>query len=196
MSGAGIDYSGPGAGCNRDAETGIRYGIISQNAVLQAWADGSEPDYGPPTCGECGCEATPAADYKGDIDELIDAGALSAEPHEAQDYVCETCCRVFGNESAYGNEPNGFTYDANGIQASSDSDGDIWITRSPYYTRAAFCSPCAPGACHLENPTPDGERCYCLPPDWFDDEEPCPYPVWRVDSDELVYTPAQEIKDS
>ena len=41
---AGIDY---GRGLtNIDTETGIRYGVISQNEVLQAWADSSEPDYG------------------------------------------------------------------------------------------------------------------------------------------------------
>jgi hypothetical protein len=42
-SNAGIDY---GRGLtNIDTETGIRYGVISQNEVLQAWADSSEPDY-------------------------------------------------------------------------------------------------------------------------------------------------------
>ncbi len=41
---AGIDY---GMGhANVDTKTGIRYGVISQHSVLQAWADSAEPYYG------------------------------------------------------------------------------------------------------------------------------------------------------
>jgi hypothetical protein len=36
----GIDY-GNGM-TNKDRDTGIRYGVISQNDVLQAWADSSD----------------------------------------------------------------------------------------------------------------------------------------------------------
>jgi len=92
MCSKGIDYSGVGATCNRDLETGIRYGIIPQNDILQAWADSSEPDYGELHCPKCG--------------NNLDDG----------DYL-----------------------------AASDSEGDVWVYRSPYYTRAQFCSPCAPG---------------------------------------------------
>ena len=31
----------------------------------------------------------------------------------------------------------------------SEDDTDIFVTKSPYFTYAQFCSPCAPGACHL-----------------------------------------------
>ena len=41
----GIDYSLPNSTVNRDSKTGIRYGVISQNAVLQAWADSAEAEY-------------------------------------------------------------------------------------------------------------------------------------------------------
>lgn len=184
---AGIDY---GLGqSNIDHETGIRYGVISQNCILQAWADSSEADYGEPHCPKCGNPAD-------DIDQAPDLedenhGWTIAE-YECWDYCCTSCRYVFGPESAFGDEPLGFTYDADGIKAFSDSSGDVWVIKSPYYTRAQFCSPCAPGACHLENPTDKGERAYCFPADWFDDDvEPCPYPIWRVDNDELVYTPTQ-----
>jgi hypothetical protein len=50
-TGPGIDYSGGGC-VNRDNETGIHYGVISQNEVLQAWCDSSEPYYGKPKDGE------------------------------------------------------------------------------------------------------------------------------------------------
>lgn len=43
MSYPGIDY---GLGkTNIDTQTGIRYGVISQHSVMQAWADSSEPVY-------------------------------------------------------------------------------------------------------------------------------------------------------
>ena len=87
-------------------------------------------------------------------------------------------------------EPIGFKYDDGTLQAhQGGDDSDIFITKSPYYTRAAFCSPCAPGACHLRNPDKDGEKTYCFPPSWFDDPEDCPYPVWQVEDNELVYEP-------
>jgi hypothetical protein len=42
---AGIDY---GLGTtNVDTATGIRYGVIHQGEILQAWADSSEPYYAP-----------------------------------------------------------------------------------------------------------------------------------------------------
>jgi hypothetical protein len=48
--GPGIDY---GLGItNIDVETEIRYGVISQNEVLQAWCDSSEPYYGESEDGE------------------------------------------------------------------------------------------------------------------------------------------------
>ncbi len=43
MTSAGIDY-GMGT-TNVDVKTGIRYGVISQHDVSQAWADSSEPVY-------------------------------------------------------------------------------------------------------------------------------------------------------
>jgi hypothetical protein len=46
-----IDY---GIGlANIDHATGIRYGVIPQYDVLQAWADSAEPEYGQPLCPKC-----------------------------------------------------------------------------------------------------------------------------------------------
>lgn len=168
----GIDYSLRQA--NFDRTNGIHYGVISQNAVLQAWADSSEPDYGEP-------------------------------PEDDDDYL-DDC-----------SEPVGFSYDSDGYKAYAHQDGDIFITKSPYYTYTQYCSPCAPGACYLESPLdPDGEavnnghpKCYCFREDWFDYGEEngdvvwgtkCPYPIFRVDNDECVYDPRhvdtdQEIED-
>lgn len=67
----GIDY---GLGTtNIDLETGIRYGVISQNEVLQAWADDAEADYGDPTCGHCG---NPASDSNDEKDSEIEDAVL------------------------------------------------------------------------------------------------------------------------
>ena len=174
----GIDY-GMGQ-ANIDRETGIRFGIIPQNEILQSWSDSSEPEYGEPHCPKCGNEAQKAGTCTDD-----DAEDWDHAEHECDDYECASCRYVFGSESAFGDEPLGFTYSGDGIEAFSDSSGDVWITKSPYYTRAAFCSPCAPGACYLTSPTEDGERAYCLPADWFDGEE-APYPIYRVSDDTLV----------
>jgi len=141
MSDKGHDY---GMGItNINPETGIRFGVIPQNDVLQAWCDGSEPDYG-------------------DI----------PDDEELPDFC----------------EPIGFVLDADGYRATCGDDGDIFILKSPYFTYAQFCSPCAPGACHLRNPLDEADennRCYCFGHDWFEDGK-APYPVYRVDTREQV----------
>ena len=123
---------------NVDHETGIHYGVIPANDVMQAWSDSSEPEY---DCDEC--------------------------------------------------EPHGFAFVEDGYGAcQSRDDSDIFITKSPFYTFAAFCSPCAPGAGHLRNPlTPDeGVKTYCFGDDWFEDES-CPYTIYNVVDDAIVYQP-------
>lgn len=184
----GIDY---GLGqSNIDHETGIRFGVIPQGAVLQAWADSSEGYYGEPCCPKCGNQAD-SPDKFGDSFADGVPEDYTTERYETDDYVCVYCKHFFGGESAFGDEPLSFVLDDGEYLAESDSSGDIFITKSPYYTRAQFCSPCAPGACYLENPCDNGERAYCFAADWFDDEEPCPYPVYRVADDTLVYTPRE-----
>ena len=75
------------------------------------------------------------------------------------------------------NEPIGFTYDRDGYKLESGVDGfGIFVIKSPYYTLAMFCSPCAPGAGNLDSPSFAGVRTYCLGPEWFDDGI-APYPV-------------------
>jgi len=51
----GIDY-GRGE-TNIDKLTGIRFGVINQGEVGQAWFESAEADYGKPTCPKCGNEA-------------------------------------------------------------------------------------------------------------------------------------------
>jgi hypothetical protein len=155
---AGIDY-GHGM-ANVDHETGIRFGVINQGEVIQAWADSSEMIYPDPACPDCGHES--------DKYECPDHGNFEE--------AWENCCV----------EAIGSVYEEEGYKATqSDDDGDIFIEKSPFYTRAQFCSPCAPGAGYLMNPCPDGPKTYCFGHDWFEDEK-APYPVYRVENDEEV----------
>lgn len=176
MSYAGIDY---GLGLsNVDRETGIRYGVISQNSVLQAWADSSEPDYGNPTCGHCGNDAV-----------TIDDPSVPENREDWEDngseYACLNCKKTFDSEDAYGDEPLGWNYEGDGYTLTDCLDSDIFILKSPYYTFAQFCSPCVPGAGNLDTPCEDGPKTYCLGHNWFENQK-APYPVYSVETGELV----------
>ena len=174
---AGIDY---GAGMtNIDHANGIRYGAISQNSVLQAWADSAEAEYGPPTCPKCGNEAK-EFDRMNAPDDHYDYAE-----HECVDYQCDSCRYVFGSDSAFGDTPIGWSYNGDGYELVDCLDSDILVIRSPFYTLACFCSPCVPGAGDLNSPSDDGAKTYCLDHDWFEDGK-ATYSVYRVDTDEIV----------
>lgn len=147
----GIDY-GRGT-TNIDRETLIRYGVIPQNDVLEAWADASEAYYGEPELDENGEEV-----------EMDD---------------CAEALSFFINDDEY--------------EAESGQDGDIFIIRSPFYTRGPFCSPCAPGAIYIRDAKGDGERAFCFGGerafcfghDWFESGK-APYPIWKVSDGSVV----------
>ena len=172
MSGPGIDY-GLGS-TNIDRETGIRFGVISQDDVLQAWADSSEPDYGEPTCPNCGREVIAHdGDKHGEY-----------EGHFA-DFACESCEQSYETGDCYGEEAIGWNYEGDGYKATDCLDSDIMILKSPFYTLAMFCSPCVPGAGNLNSASDDGVKSYCFGHDWFE-EGAAPYPVYSVETGELV----------
>ena len=157
----GIDYSGPGATCNRDSETGIRYGIIPARSLAHWVWDEFETEYWR-GCGNCGTELSEDDEWACNADE---------------ETCCPHCQTVLEDDQQYGDEPNGHHYNQDGLKMSIDSSGDVWVFMSPLTIKASFCSPCAPGACHLESPCDDGTECYAVPRDWFDDESRCPYPI-------------------
>jgi hypothetical protein len=78
-SGPGIDYSGGGL-VNRDNKTGIHYGVISQNEVLQAWADSSEARF---PCEDCEYNV----DNEG-CDDCMDCEPLEYT-YDDEGYVCQ-----------------------------------------------------------------------------------------------------------
>lgn len=223
MSYVGIDY-----GCglsNVDRETGIRFGVIPANDLGDSWYESSEGDYGPPMCGECGNEAVEIDEVPFDLDDCKTLRQEGWRKHdvleipeeqqekcgrkewrdEGRDYACLECCRSFDSDDAWGDDGPVFGHNLDDGEYKAhqgNDDCDVFVLKSPYYTRAQFCSPCAPGAAYLRNPCEDGPKAYCFAPDWFrpwDDDQvtgeycgektSCPYPVWTVDGDELIFAP-------
>lgn len=225
---SGIDY---GLGkTNIDTETGIRFGVIPQNELLQAWCDSAEPEYGEPHCPRCGNEAV-AGDSEIPLDELAD-GETESELQETDrdelgydqprhccgDYACDSCRILFDGEDVFGDEPLGHVLDDGEYKATqSGDDRDIFVLKSPYFTRCRYCSPCAPGAGYLTSTMSHDDtdldierwrklaknnaatmadhsgliRAYCFGHDWFYDDEhkSAPYPIFSVATGELLSEP-------
>lgn len=76
-------------------------------------------------------------------------------------------------------EPIGLEYIDDEYYIVDCLDSDLMILKSPYVTRAQFCSPCVPGAGNLDYPDPGGPLTYCLGPDWFEDSR-APYDYQTV----------------
>lgn len=166
----GIDY---GLGQSNVGKDGIRYGVIPMRD-LAGWAwDEFEADYGVPSCPKCGMEAV---EFDGEAHDALP----SYTDWGCCDYVCEHCEIILDSADVYGDEPIGHTLNDGEYLAEVDSYGDAFVLSSPYYTHAQFCSPCAPGACHLSNPVDaGGPRAFCLGHEWFEDKK-APYPVFDV----------------
>ncbi len=174
----GLDYSGPGSTVNRDTKTGIRYGIIAINS-----------------CGEWTWDELQNHGTDGDFDEYREelsakvraavAEALSDFPERFQKQVADAACEAAEEDCGDHYEQPGdntrYHYEKDGYVLQTTSDGNIFVIKSPYVTNAQFCSPCVPGAGNLNSPCPDGPECYCLGEDWFDENNPCPYPVRKLE---------------
>lgn len=98
MSYQGIDY---GLGkTNIDTKTGIRYGVISQHSILQAWADSSEPCWEE---GEEQDEDTEPAGYAVDAGEYLAESCLDNDvllvksPYYTFTQFCSPCVPGAGN---------------------------------------------------------------------------------------------------
>ena len=154
---AGIDY---GLGqSNIDTKTGIRFGLISANSLHEYFWEDVEAKYGQ-YCPDCGSDLP---------DDWEDEG------------TCPACGEGIVDGDQYGDEPDSQVINTGGVEGFVGSDNEVWVTKSPFYTHAQFCSPCMPGAGNLNHPCTDGPKTYCLPGEWFDDGE-APYPVYPVDA--------------
>lgn len=204
MSDRGIDYSGPGATCNR-SEDGIRYGVICINDLCDFALEEFEPDYGDPTCPRCGNDVENYSDAVVKIEAQEVEGIASEEDLDnyydsllsCADYVCLGCGIILGSDEVYGDEPvGGWILDDGEYLAQLDEYNDVFLVKSPYKTRSQFCSPCAPGACHLGHPisvddNPDHPWCFAFGHDWFNGDK-APYRVFSVSTGEEVFPEAKE----
>ena len=175
----GIDYAGLFSAVNRDKETGIRYGVISCNALHERFYEAQEMDYGKPTCPVCCNETVPVTDAHADWEQYT--------AHGCSDHACETCKHTLDSSECFPDEAQGWHIDDGEYKVIDCLDSDAMVIKSPFYTYAQFCSPCVPGACSMDSPiaaediTPDSVKSYCFGHDWFDGNI-APYPVYSVDT--------------
>ncbi len=180
---AGIDY---GLGqSNMDSKTGIRYGLMGQNAETlnhdateDIWQGRnlSFEDYQEQAKKEL---RSALSDYFSDskwgeektsrLDDAVESAFEAVEQGISDNYQSDNDCHL---------------YEKDGYKIHT-TESELWITLSPFYTHAQYCSPCAPGAGNLDTPCPDGPKTYCLGHDWFEDSK-APYPVYSVATGELV----------
>lgn len=156
----GIDYSLGQS--NRDTETGIHYGLLSvHSATAFDWECDTEIIY-LPYCPHC---------Y-----EALDEDFESPSP-------CPYCEQDIDEGEEYSDyaEPDCIKLTAEGYEGFVSEQNEIWVLKSPYYTHAQYCSPCAPGAGNLNSPCDDGPKTYCLGPEFFADNK-APYPVFKVEN--------------
>ena len=158
----GIDY---GFGSSNVTDDGkYRFGVIASRD-LACWLDDElTPEYwhGCPSCGT----------------EIDEDSYTEGEP-------CPHCGAAIAIGEQWSESPIGYHVDLDGVYATIDSDGQLFVVRSPYYTHAQFCSPCAPGAGYLLKPCENGPKTLCFGHDWFESGR-APYPVYSVASEELV----------
>ncbi|HEX9804271.1 MAG TPA: hypothetical protein VGA67_01175 [Candidatus Dojkabacteria bacterium] len=187
------DYVGIDYGLNRtniDLKNGIRYGVININCLGNFAWESFEPNYGDPSCPSCGSEVKDNSEskdyfcetcYENDLFDLLENDAGTEDDMDINTYC-------YWSEEVYPESPFSWYIDDGKYLAEHGENRDVFIMKSPYFTYAQFCSPCAPGACYLTNPvdnTHDNNMCYCLGHDFFEDGE-TPYPVYLVETGELV----------
>lgn len=189
---AGINYAGH-SNANKDTSTGIRYGIISQHSVNPEALDdifqnGQDLDYEE-------FQAQVKAELRSALSDYLSDHKWGDEKQSKLDIAVGDCWDCVEQEvnDTYAMRQDGcnhMRYENGGEVVQTDSSGDLWVLKSPYYTYAQFCSPCAPGACHLDNPLAEpveANKCYCLGHDWFDGNK-APYPVFNMNG-QLVASP-------
>jgi hypothetical protein len=174
MENTGIDY-GNGL-TNIDHETEIRYGVIHQGEVLQAWADSSEAKY---PCEDCERNE----DNEG-CDDCMDCEPLEST-FNSEGYKCQQSADdpdIFILKSPF------FTY-CQFCSPCAPGAGYLmnWY-KFPSFMKGEFIDASAPYASHAykENAENAGYiRAYCFGYDWYENNK-APYPVFSVETGKLV----------
>jgi len=183
----GINYAGF-TGANSHLVTGIRYGVIHSNRIAcfdDIATHGTDLDYE-----EYINQAK--QNLRHALSDYFSSHASEGKDSRL-DMAVESAFDAVSDEIADRYESSGdctrYRYERDGLILNVASDGDIFVIESPFFTYAQFCSPCAPGACYLTSPLAEpveANKCYCLPADWFNDDEPMPYPVYELKTGKLV----------
>lgn len=183
---AGIDYSGH-TGVNRDSETGIRYGVISQHsiqpdAMSDIWDKSEDLSH-----------KEAVATLKGELERTVSNYIRKADLAEIVDELWAVVEDKFNNGYEDGGEHD-WRHESDGMILINCLQSDVMVLKSKFFTYAQFCSPCVLGACNLDSPLSvepltekvrESNRCYCLGHDYFDNGI-APYPVYFVETGELV----------
>lgn len=166
----GIDYSGLGSKTNRDPETWIRYGVVSQNsihpeAMEDIWRGSRDLSY------EAAVEEAKkrlASAFSNDdpsdresdfwsvakdlcgmrgLDEAV-RGLMEVEKEgDLWDVIADDFNDAY---QSYGDHD--WLWEEDGYRLANCLVSDIIVLKSPFYTYAQFCSPCVPGAGNLDHP--------------------------------------------
>lgn len=188
----GLDYS---LGLsNTDRDTGIRYGVISQNSVSPDAIDDMF------TQGEDVAYDESLAEYlKTSRAEWVSDG------NDEDDFDEDEAAQGFADNYSSDGGLNDIKFERDGYLLTGCLQSDVFVLRSPFFTFAQFCSPCVPGAGNLDSPfqsanVQDGldgtdyaseaseagfPRVYCLGHDWFENSV-APYAVYSVETGNLV----------
>ena len=213
---AGIDYSGPGSTTNRDPETGIRYGVISQHSIQSdvmsdIWSEARDLSREAAVeemkdsivsaieQGETAREALAGvlddfvrnADLSDCIDQMLDMMKDNDGKTPHRDMLWDVVEQDF-NDRYEDNGDRSWLWEKDGYALSNCLQSDVFVSKSPYFTYAPYCSPCCPGAGNLDSASAksgmfaheeigniQGCKAFCLGHSFFENEE-APYPVFSV----------------
>ena len=171
---------------NYDPETGIRFGVVSPHSISQyalddIYTNGTDPHY-----------ENAKNELMDDIKALCDNHGINFDRVNTDSFIDE-----FNDHfESCGDGQMDYSDSEYTLHVSGDNFG-IFVMKSPYYTYCRGCSPCAPGAGDLDNPSDVtleddgsyesmGDPTLCLGPEWFNEDNPIPYQVFRVDNDQEV----------
>ena len=140
---------------NTNPETGIRYGIISQNSI-DPWIIDRIFQEGRDVHWE-----ERMAEIR---DEVM--GDDDVAPDDKED---EIDLRIEREGDRWCDDEPVREFEIDGVFGQTTWLGGgqlLWVFKSPFISNFDLCSPCVPNAGNLDNPSPHGYQTYDVPPDW------------------------------
>lgn len=237
---AGIDYSGLGSTVNRDVATGIQYGVISQHSIQpdvmsDIWSEARDLSY-EAAVEEMKDRVIQAAKLGSEEERWNRLSTIISEFEYADatiDGLIESIMeegRAISKEKAwdiveanfndrYECDDRSWLWEKDGYTLTNCLQSDVFVSKSPYFTYAQFCSPCVPGAGNLDHPFPQNDpgvldiarskefgpsyrfcaeaagmpKVFCLGHDFFENED-APYPVFNVATGKRVVMVEKQVE--